>query len=340
MLLGILLLSLAAVNGDRPLEAAFWFALLLQFKHIFLYVAPIYGIYLLRSYCLDESRWWDVRRLKWTHLFSLAFVVLSIFAVSLGPFIIMGQLPQLLSRLFPFKRGLVHAYWAPNFWSLYLFADLVLARVLGLQGSGATGGLVGASSTIVLPEVPPIVTVLLTALAMTPCLWKLWQKPTKEVFLFAFVPISLCSFMFGWHVHEKAILITIIPFTAICLERLEWSQAFLRLTLLGHFSLLPLIFEPGESALRYFLLLAHWLICTLFINKFYRRLYRHDPHPVLNKRDAQIMAGLASVAILNEWILPSLAPHLIFLPLLLTSVYCAAGLSYVFYAVTSYTMQL
>lgn len=86
---------------------------------------------------------------------------------------------QLLARLFPFKRGLCHAYWAPNFWALYNVADKAAAIVLRVPraaaGVGNTGGLVQDIEHVVLPSVPASWTFLLSAVAMLPCLVKLWR---------------------------------------------------------------------------------------------------------------------------------------------------------------------
>jgi hypothetical protein len=87
------------------------------------YVQPAYFVYLLRSFCMSPSGRPQVK-----NFLSLANAVIVVFLVSFGPFILMGQIPQVLSRLFPFTRGLNHAYWAPNAWALVTAADRVLLR--------------------------------------------------------------------------------------------------------------------------------------------------------------------------------------------------------------------
>ncbi|CAN0092121.1 unnamed protein product, partial [Hapterophycus canaliculatus] len=38
---------------------------------------------------------------------------------------------------FPPRRGLVHAYWAPNLWAVYLFLDRVFLSGLKFRGLAA-----------------------------------------------------------------------------------------------------------------------------------------------------------------------------------------------------------
>lgn len=48
---GILLWSIALIQEGRDVAAAFMFAVLLNMKHLFAALAPLYLVYLLRHHC-------------------------------------------------------------------------------------------------------------------------------------------------------------------------------------------------------------------------------------------------------------------------------------------------
>jgi alpha-1,3-glucosyltransferase len=123
-LYGLLILSLVlARKKSTLLLSGILFAALLMFKHIYLYLAPAYFVYLLRAYCLGPK---SIFHIRFGNAIKLGVGILAVFAAALGPFAYWGQIPQLLSRLFPFSRGLCHAYWAPNVWAMYSFTDRIL----------------------------------------------------------------------------------------------------------------------------------------------------------------------------------------------------------------------
>lgn len=131
-LYGILVLSLVFIRDPSTmLFGGLLFAALLCLKHIYLYLAPAYFIYLLRAYCLSQK---SILHIRYGNSLRLAIGLSLVFGAALGPFLYWGQLEQLLIRLFPFSRGLCHAYWAPNIWAMYSFSDRVLIHSMLLHG--------------------------------------------------------------------------------------------------------------------------------------------------------------------------------------------------------------
>ncbi|XP_064637467.1 probable dolichyl pyrophosphate Glc1Man9GlcNAc2 alpha-1,3-glucosyltransferase [Lineus longissimus] len=339
-LFGMQLLSIVNIwQGNDP-WGAFWFATLLNFKHIYLYVAPAYFIYLLRCYCFRQS--YKDASVMWTslsisRLFLLGVIVVTIFGVSFGPFVF--QMEQVLSRLFPFKRGLCHAYWAPNFWALYNFIDkaaAIAAIKAGLLTRDSiavgtmTGGLVQEFQHTVLPSIGPAVTFVLSVLSILPCLYHLWRYPNGPLgFLRCLTLCALGSFMFGWHVHEKAILMVTIPLSILAILNKEEANVFLLLSSTGHFSLFPLIYTTAETPIKVGLMLLYTIFAFYTLGTYHRSKSLF-PLPLLSCIESLYILGLIPVYINCNIVysLLGLAEKLPFLPLMITSVYCSIGVIY------------
>lgn len=154
------------------IQSTFYYAWLINMKHIFIYIGPVYFVFLIKNYIIGK---------KFIPNFTkVGSVATSVTLFAFGPFI--KQLPQVLSRLFPFKRGLSHAYWAPNFWAIYNFGDKVLAKVKNIQPTGNTRGLVQTFDHAVLPSISPLTTFIITSIMMIPCLLKLSIIRKKRYF--------------------------------------------------------------------------------------------------------------------------------------------------------------
>ncbi|CAH2063274.1 unnamed protein product, partial [Iphiclides podalirius] len=241
-LFAFLMFSISNMIQEKHLQAAVLFAVLLNLKHIYLYVAPAYIVYLLRTYCFTVSSTDGVHTAWYSfsmkNVIKLGITVVSVFVISFGPFI--KHLPQVISRLFPFKRGLCHAYWAPNFWALYNFGDKLLhhsfkefGKEVKINEASMTGGLVQEYEHAVLPSIRPSTTFILTLLTMIPALVKLWYLGADRMyrsvsFVRCLTICATCSFMFGWHVHEKAILMILIPLRktrhALVAAKYRWGR--------------------------------------------------------------------------------------------------------------------
>ena len=254
MLIGLLLLSCSLLVSGRHRLAAGCFAALLMLKHLFLFAAPLFFVQLLRNDVLRSkpltSLLTSSSAIK--RLLTLGMIVICIFGLTLGPFLALGQSSNLLQRLFPFGRGLTHAYWAPNVWALYTFADRIIAAAAALWlpvkpppsappataggvfsllrsaflggGSsaasaaasaaisvGGTSGKVGETAMAILPSVGAGGCAVLVVLSQAPLLFGVWRRPDPTSFAPALAYCGFAAFLFGYHVHEKAILPAVTP---------------------------------------------------------------------------------------------------------------------------------
>lgn len=347
VLFGVMLWSLWAARVDRMLLCAALFSSLLNLKHIYLYVAPAWTVYLFRAYLFPTL---PTSGKAWAAAFArtaqLGAATLAPFVLSIVPFALdavhgegaASVLSAMYARLFPFHRGLIHAYWAPNVWALYTALDRVLLFAAGKPGVvSASRGIVGDTAFGVLPDVRPPTCFLLALAFMVLYAVRLWQRPTYRALVLCVALCGLTSFAVGWHVHEKAILLAVVPLSLVAAHGYAYLRIWELLSAVSIVSLFPLLFTPLETPVK-LVYSAIWFLVVR--HALHRRVLRPMPTnlgEIVHFFETQYMYGLALLALITNvvWPLvvaaaPNLAsPRIEFLPLMATSVYCALGVMWV-----------
>uniref|UniRef100_A0A0R3RGQ1 Alpha-1,3-glucosyltransferase n=1 Tax=Elaeophora elaphi TaxID=1147741 RepID=A0A0R3RGQ1_9BILA len=256
ILTSLLLVSLSWIMRNSFLFGAVTYCILLNMKHIYLYYAPAYAVYYAVNYLFPSGRAFIANGAK------LVIVLILPFTLSFGPFINCDSdvLHQIRRRLFPFERGLTHAYWAPNLWACYNFADWYFYQVLKLtkwlppnaHSPTYISGLVQEFKHSILPSVSPFGTSLVTLALLSPLVLLIRTQYSKN-FPLLLTLSAFAFFLAGYHVHEKAVILITVPYTVLASSDHRFLPSFIVLSVVANVSLFPLFFTPFEDILKVFL---------------------------------------------------------------------------------------
>lgn len=219
--------ALAAVN----------FVFSLGFKQMALYYAPVMFVYLL-------SRSIYYPRLNIPRFVAVAVATLIAFGVLYAPLYLLGNISaifQSIHRVFPFERGLFEDKVA-NFWCV-------------------TNVLVKYKTKYTTSQLK-FFSLVLTSAAMLPSLIITFLYPKKFMLPYALAACSMSFFLFGFQVHEKTILVPLLPITLLYTST-DWNVLSMVAWInnIALFTLWPLLKKDGLS-LQYAImfLLSNWLI--------------------------------------------------------------------------------
>lgn len=265
--ISLVFLSLSALQTFAfPLAAAL-FTLAVNTKHTLLPLALPLVAYVLPSF-------------RPTRRFILLFIRIGLaVAVTLAlawvPFLLVGGpslLKDIFKRLFPFERGIMHANWAPNFWSVYATADKVLTRLgfaVRVPDASITTGIIGATRPFAsLPNPNPMICSLLSLVGALPSVLRLAAQRTSFNLGCAVVATALSAVLFGWHVHEKALLLPLLLLApiAFCFPHSGVNVAFLILSSVTSLVVFDLVARDAAISFARFLALAYFAITTAVLS--------------------------------------------------------------------------
>jgi len=168
-----------------------------------------------------------------------------------------------------------------------------------------------------------------------PSIWIVLSKGKKvdvQTLLKAIIHSAFAFFMFGWHVHEKAILTVLIPFAFLVTlpdvdNIAQWFQLFSFSSIVGSYSLFPLLFQTREIPVKWAILLTFALLLN-YVWLSSSTFYKHSKN-LYSTFERIFLFGLIVIEFYQTFIHQIIfKDRLPFLPLMIVSFYCSVALIY------------
>ncbi|XP_010278445.1 PREDICTED: probable dolichyl pyrophosphate Man9GlcNAc2 alpha-1,3-glucosyltransferase isoform X2 [Nelumbo nucifera] len=268
--LGFTIGAVAAIFSKHELVASVLFSLALNHKQMSAYFALAFFSHLLGK-CLRRQK-------PFLEVLKLGLVVLGTFIITWWPYLYsVDAFMQVLSRLTPFERGIYEDYVA-NFWCttsiIIKWKRLFTTQLLQLLSFNAT------------------------ILAALPSMVQQIRYPSNQGFLYALLNISFAFYLFSFQVHEKSILLPLLPASLLAVEE---PHLFGWLTYYALLSMYPLL-------LRDHLILPYVSLLALFI------LFNYSPIRRQGRKERGFLS-VWKVLLITLLLSCSLVLHLIYLML-------------------------
>ncbi|GMG55794.1 unnamed protein product [Ambrosiozyma monospora] len=248
VMLGFTLMSVVYLLHDYYAMASIFFVLSIGFKQMALYYSPVIFFYLLSVSVWPLSTNFNILR-----LITIGVATISTFIFLFAPFIYAGgieQIYQILFRVFPFGRGLFEDKVA-NFWC-------------------ATNIVIKYRELFTTDQLKKL-SLLLTLIGMAPSCIAIFFKPKKNLLAWCLIATSMSFYLFSFQVHEKSILLPLMPITLLLNEvNADVISMVCWISNMALFSMWPLIKRDGLW-LQYAVLavMSNWLMGNLsWIRKF------------------------------------------------------------------------
>jgi len=244
VMLGFSLWAVLLALYDYLSLSAIMLALALNFKQMSLYYALPFGfLWLIKAWKVAQvkSLRFETSTREVIKLAEMALELVNISGSAILATVIIWipwvySIPTVVKRIFPLQRGVFEDKVA-SFWCV----TSIIIKYKALFEAKALAVLAG----------------LLTLGGSSPFLYLLFKRrPLNLSFLHSLAGVSLSFFLFSYHVHEKTILLPLLPISLLTI--VDYPETFQFFTLLSSFSMYPLMVKDG-------LVLAYLVLNALFV---------------------------------------------------------------------------